>query len=170
MRSRTEQPGERGTSRTERGFSLIELLIVIAVILIIAAIAIPNFMRSKMRANEASAVSSLRSITTAEVVYSTTYNIGYSSSLPSLGGSGAVIDETNAGLIDSVLSSGSKSGYTFTYAPTSSDSTGDILTYTANADPVLAGTTGDTHFFVDQTSIIRSNQTGPAGPNDTPVN
>jgi len=170
MRSRIEQHGERRMARTARGFSLIELLIVIAVILIIAAIAIPNFMRSKMRANEASAVSSLRSITTADVVYSTTYEIGYSSSLAALGGTGAVISQTNAGLVDSVLSSGSKSGYTFTYAATSTDANGDILTYSANADPVLAGTTGDTHFYVDQTSIIRSNQTAAAGPNDTPVN
>jgi type IV pilus assembly protein PilA len=170
MRSRMEQPGERSTARTARGFSLIELLIVVAVILIIAAIAIPNFMRSKMRANEASAVSSLRSITTADVVYSTTYNIGYPPSLAALGGSGSVIDQTNAGLIDSVLSSGSKSGYTFTYAATSSDANGNVLTYSANADPVLQGTTGDTHFFVDQTSIIRSNQTAAAGPNDTAVN
>lgn len=170
MRSRTKQTGERGTARMTRGFSLIELLIVVAVILIIAAIAIPNFLRSKMRANEASAVSSLRSITTAEVVYSSTYNIGYASTLTALGGSGAVIDQTNAELIDSVLSSGAKSGYTFTYAATSSDTNGDILTYTANADPSLPGTTGDTHFFVDQTSIIRSNPNTTASLNDTPVN
>ena len=85
MRSRTKQPGERGMARAARGFSLIELLVVVAVILIIAAIAIPNFLRSKMRANEASAVSSLRSITTADVVYSTTYGVGYS---PSLGVAG----------------------------------------------------------------------------------
>jgi type IV pilus assembly protein PilA len=170
MRSRTEQPGQRGTARTASGFSLIELLIVVAVILIIAAIAIPNFMRSKMRANEASAVSSLRSITTANVVYSTTYQIGYSVTLGDLGGTGAVINSTNSGLIDSVLSSGNKSGYMFTYAATSTDNNGDVLTYSANADPTLVGTTGDTHFYVDQTSIIRSNQTQPAGPNDTPVN
>jgi hypothetical protein len=123
-----------------------------------------------MRANEASATSSLRSITTAEVVYSTTYNIGYSTTLAALGGTGAVVDSSNAGLVDSVLSSGSKSGYTFTYVATSSDANGNILTYTANADPVLPGTTGDIHLYVDQTSIIRSNQTMPAGINDTPVN
>jgi type IV pilus assembly protein PilA len=169
MRFQTKS-GERAVTRTERGFSLIELLIVVAVILIIAAIAIPSFLRSKMRANEASAVSSLRSITTAEVVYSTTYNIGYSTSLNALGGNGGTIGPTNAGLIDSVLSAGSKSGYTFTYVALSSDANGNILTYAANADPVLPGTTGDTHFYVDQTSLIRSNQTATAGPNDTPVN
>jgi prepilin-type N-terminal cleavage/methylation domain-containing protein len=157
-------------ARTARGFSLIELLIVVSVILIIAAIAIPNFMRSKMRANEASAVSSLRSITTANVVYSTTYQIGYSATLPDLGGNGGAVNSTNAGLIDSVLSSGNKSGYMFTYAATSTDNNGDVLTYSANADPVLVGTTGDTHFYVDQTSIIRSNQTQAASQNDTPVN
>ncbi len=170
MRSRTAQPGEGGKALRARGFSLIELLVVVAVILIVAAIAIPNFVRSKLRANEASAVSSLRSITTAEVVYSTTYQIGYSPSLAALGGSGGTIDQSNAGLIDSVLSSGSKSGYSFTYTATSSDNNGNILTYTANADPVLVGTTGDTHFYVDETSIIRSNPSAPAGPTDTPMN
>lgn len=170
MRPRTEQHGKHGKGRAAQGFSLIELLIVVAVILIIAAIAIPNFVRSKMRSNEASAVSSLRSITTAEVVYSTTYGMGYSPTLPALGGSGSVINSTNAGLIDSVLSSGSKSGYTFSYVPTSSDANGNILTYTANADPVLVGTTGDGHYYVDQTSIIRVNQSSIAGANDTPVN
>jgi len=170
MRSRTEQTEEHGMARKARGFSLIELLIVVAVILIIAAIAIPNFLRSKMRANEASAVSSLRSITTAEVVYSSTYDIGYATSLLALGGSGAVVNQANAELIDSVLSAGVKSGYAFTYAATSTDSNGDVLTYAANADPSLAGTTGDTHFFVDQTSIIRSNPSMPASLNDTPIN
>lgn len=167
MRSRTVQLDE---PKSEQGFSLIELLIVVSVILIIAAIAIPSFIQSRMRANEASAVSSLRSITTAEVSYSTTYGVGFSPSLAALGGSGAVIDQNNAGLIDSVLSSGNKSGYTFTYVATSSDSAGDILTYTANADPALAGTTGNNHYYVDQTSLIRVNQAAPAGPNDTPVN
>ena len=77
---------------------------------------------------------------------------------------------TNSELIDSVLSAGTKSGYTFTYVATSTDANGNILTYTANADPLLGDMTGDMHFYVDQTSIIRSNLTQPAGPNDTPVN
>jgi type IV pilus assembly protein PilA len=170
MRSRTKQPGEQGMARAAQGFSLIELLVVVSVILIIAAIAIPNFMRSKMRANEASAVSSLRSITTADVVYSTTYGVGFAPSLNALGGTGSTVGPTNSELIDSVLSAGTKSGYTFTYVATSTDSSGNILTYTANADPLVVDATGNTHYYVDQTSIIRSNLTQPAGSNDTPVN
>src|SRR6266849_781953 len=97
----------RGKTRnTNHGFSLIELLIVVAVILIVAAIAIPNFIRSKMRANEAAAVQNSRNITTAEVVYSTTYSIGFSVDLPSMSGNGIVVDQNNAGLIDTVLAAG----------------------------------------------------------------
>ena len=75
-----------GRSKKSAGFSLIELMIVVAVILIIAGIAIPNFIRSKMRANEAGAVSNMRTIATASVVYNTTYGVGFAPSLPALGG------------------------------------------------------------------------------------
>ncbi len=160
----------RGTrTSSSQGFSLIELLIVVAVILVIAAIAIPNFVKSKMRANEASSVQNLRNITTGEVIYSTTYAIGFSPNLTSLGGSGATIDQTNAQLIDTVLAGGVKSGYNFTYVVLTSDSLGNVTSYSLNADPTVPNYTGVRHFYVDQTAVIRENDTVPAGPTDNPL-
>lgn len=102
----------------EKGFSLIELLIVVAIILIIAAIAIPNLLRSRMAANEASAVGSIRTMNTASVTYNSTYGNGFPPSLSAVGTTGtAAVSCTNAELIDSVLTGGSKSGYNFALVP-----------------------------------------------------
>src|SRR5438270_13929942 len=106
--------GATGMRSKEKGFSLIELLIVVAIILIIAAIAIPNLLRSKMAANEASAVASLRTINTSSVAYSTTYG-AYPTNLTNLGPASGAPSSTTADLVDSVLASGTKSGYTITY-------------------------------------------------------
>ena len=155
---------ERRTGK-QRGFSLIELLIVVAVILIIAAIALPNFIRSRMRANEAAAVQNLRNITTANVVYLTTYQIGFADSLPKLGGNTPTPDANASMLIDSVLGGGIKTGYSFTYVATAT-ANGQVVAYSVNADPTTVGATGDKYFYVDQTSIIRQNTTGPASSAD----
>src|SRR5579862_4115126 len=145
------KPNQSGTMAS-RGFSLVELLVVVAVILIISAIAIPNFIRSKMRGNEAAAVANLRNITTAETVYSTTYGIGYTTNLTQLGGTTVIVDQNNAGLIDSVLASGSKTGYTFTYTVLSADVSGHVLAFAVTADPTLPGQSGDRHFYADQSA------------------
>jgi type IV pilus assembly protein PilA len=154
--------------RSQAGFSLIELLIVVAVILIIAAIAIPNYIQTKMRANEASAAQSCRNISTAELVYSSTYGINYSTTLLQLSGTGINPDPNSAGLIDEVLASGVKQGYAITYVPLTTDIQGHTATYSVNADPVTSST-GQRHFYTDQTGVIRSNGTIPAGPSDLPL-
>jgi type IV pilus assembly protein PilA len=163
----------------QKGFSLIELLIVVAIILIIAAIAIPNLIRSKIAANEASAVASIRTINTSEVVYSTTYNVAgvFSATLLALGdggtaancGPGIVPVATSACLIDPALEKATvattlKSGYFFTYANPNPGA------YTINGDPGTVNSTGVRGFYSDQTVVIRAKSPGPgAGPTDNPI-
>jgi len=156
--------------KTSKGFSLIELLIVVAIILIIAAIAIPNLLRSRIAANQASAVGSLRTLNTAEITYSSTYNVGFSNSLAYLmpPAAGANPTSTAAGLIDSVLGSGAKSGYSFTYSPGASDSSGRINTYAINASPIT-NSTGTNYYFTDQSGVIRQNSTTTAQATDSPI-
>ncbi len=152
----------------QKGFSLIELLIVVSIILIIAAIAIPNLLRAKMAANEASAVGSLRTINTSTTEYTTNYG-GYPSTLASLSGpSGGTPTASSAELIDEVLASGLKSGYSFTYTTGATDSSGSILAYTLTAVPT-GTTTGQRQFFTDQTNVIRGNLAGAADVNSTPL-
>lgn len=152
----------------QKGFSLIELLIVVAIILIIAAIAIPNLLRSRMAANEASAVGSLRTINTAEVQYATTYQTGFSTTLAKLGPA-ATASSTTADLIDSVLASTIKSGYSFSYSKGTPDSQGNVNQYGITATPVTTGVTGQRVFFTDQSGVIRANATGAADVNSTPI-
>jgi prepilin-type N-terminal cleavage/methylation domain-containing protein len=156
----------------QKGFSLIELLIVVAIILVIAAVAIPNLLRSRMSANEASAVASMRTIVTSEIVYSSTYTAGFSANLPSLSDGGAASNcappavpvATSACLIDPLLASGGKSGYLFTYATTGGSGVNN--TYTLNADPVSSGVSGQRHFYTDDTDVLRVNVTAVASASD----
>jgi prepilin-type N-terminal cleavage/methylation domain-containing protein len=153
--------------KKQKGFSLIELLIVVAIILIIAAIAIPNLMRSRMAANEASAVGSIRTINTAEVTYATTYpNLGFTG-LAQLGGAaGCVAGPGSACLIDEVLSVApfQKSGYLFAALPIAGAG-GPLVQYVSSATPVNPGTTGQRYFCSDESGVIRFTQA--AGCNNT---
>jgi prepilin-type N-terminal cleavage/methylation domain-containing protein len=153
----------------QKGFSLIELLIVVAIILIIAAIAIPNLLRSRMAANEASAVGSLRTINTAEVTYATTYQAQGFAVLANLGGpAGACATATGATsttacLIDDVLATTAvKSGYTF--ATTVGGGT-PAVTYFSTALPQVVGQSGQRAFCSDQSGVIRANLSGTACAN-----
>jgi type IV pilus assembly protein PilA len=141
--------------RNQQGFSLIELLIVVAIILIIAAIAIPNLLRSKMAANEASAVASLRTYNTAIVAYQTTYATDPATNFTQLGpvSGGGSPSASAADLVDSLLGAATptKSGYAFTYTPVAAT---PVTQYTILAVP-SSSSTGQRKFFTDQSGVIR---------------
>ena len=151
----------------QKGFSLIELLIVVAIILIIAAIAIPNLLRARMAANEASAVASLRTINTACITYNSTYG-QYPTALTDMAdvAAGTAPTSTSADLLDPVLSSSApqKSGYKFVYATASSNAT-----YTVNANPAVANQTGTRFFYTDASAVIRYNTSQSAAVTDSPL-
>src|ERR1700730_12777834 len=150
----------------QKGFSLIELLIVVAIILIIAAIAIPNLLRAKIAANQASAVGSLRTLNTACIAFSTSYG-QFPATLTSLGpvGSGGTASSTSADLIDSVLSAGTKSGYVVTSTAGSSNQS-----YSITAKPITAATTGQNMYYTDQSGLNRVDTSGTgAGASSTPI-
>jgi type IV pilus assembly protein PilA len=145
--------------RKAKGFSLIELLIVVAIILIIAAIAIPNLLRARMAANESSAVSSLRTINTAEITYMSSYpTVGYATALTNLGGlSPCVPSQENSCLIDSVLAAGNKSGYSFTAAGTGGT---PATSYFAAGTPVTPNQTGVRSFCSFEDAVLRVQPVG----------
>lgn len=138
--------------KREQGFSLVELLIVVVIIGVIAAVAIPGLQKARRYAQSGSAIQSLRTITTAQILYQRRYNVY--GSLAALGPEGT---------IDPSLAVGDKSGYTFTLILSS-----DLLHFTCNADPQSDPTTGD-FFFVDETTVIRSNLGSPADVNSNPI-
>ncbi len=146
----------------ERGFSLLELLIVIAIILVISAIAVPNLIKSRVQANESSAVYSIRAVNTAQVTYNVTYpTAGYASTLAQLGPSSGPVDSTAAGLLDNVLGCASqpctKSGYVFQITDVSGT---PVSAYSVVAVPVQAGTTGNRGFCSNNMNPVMADPNG----------
>ena len=163
----------------KKGFSLIELLIVVAIILIIAAIAIPNLLRSRIAANEASATATMRTLNTSEITYASTYNSGFTTDLNQMGTPGAGLQPTNnaADLVDPILAGkgpgGSattftKNGFLFTYSHTG-QTYPQISSYAVNGDPMARGSSGQRSFFSDQSAVVRSNATAQATGSDNPI-
>jgi type IV pilus assembly protein PilA len=155
-----------------KGFSLIELLIVVAIILIIAAIAIPNLLRARIAANESSAVSSIRTMNTAEVTYQSTYpTVGYSTTQAALGPSASTgcttPASTNACLVDWVVAQASvagtaKSGYWFTETPLAAMAGGIIPGYTLSGIPASVNQSGVRGFCSNNDAVIRFTAVGNA--------
>ena len=166
---KTELARGKFEMRKQKGFSLIELLIVVAIILIIAAIAIPNLLRARMAANESSAVASLRTVNTAEVTYNSTYpTVGFSGTLLALGGAigaACVPAQATACLIDAVLANNGipagsgKSGYLFaTGAGTKAG--GVNVGYTVSAVPITINQTGLRGFCAEEDAVVRVDPAG----------
>jgi type IV pilus assembly protein PilA len=163
MRHLNQSGAASRQKEAQQGFSLIELLIVIAIILIIAAIAIPNFLRAKIASHESSAVSSLRTINTSESAYFSTYGVGYATFAQlSTPGVPCAATAATACLIDPVLSAGTKSGYTFTAFPVGAGGPD----FVSSAVPLQVGATGQRTFCVDETGAVHMDPAGGAAPAD----
>lgn len=131
---------------TKRGFTLVEIMIVVAIIILLAAIAIPNLLRARLNANEAAAIAALRTIGTA----SESYRAAQTS--PTYPSALTVLSGATPSYIDSVLGSGNKQGFTYAF-------TGATYQYNCTATPINPGVTGSRTFAIDETGVVTSGGT-----------
>lgn len=167
--------------RGARGFTLVEIMIVVAIIALIAAIAIPNLLRARHNANETAAIGNTKTVVDAmESFRANQAPTSYPGAGVTSGGVAvtglAGLSTTNPPYIDAILAGGTRQGYTFTYTPgaarvvTLGGTNFNVYdTYTLTAAPVTVGTTGTRRFFVDQSGVIRVNDTGAATVASTPL-
>lgn len=130
----------------KKGFTLVEIMIVVAIIILLAAIAIPNLLRARHNANEAAAIGSLRTLSTAMESFRA------AQTTPAYPANLAALAAANPPYIDATLASGTKQGYGYVYAT-------DGTTYTVTATPTTANVTGTRVFVVDQSGVITSGGT-----------
>jgi prepilin-type N-terminal cleavage/methylation domain-containing protein len=171
----TRVPPGGNVRNEKKGFSLIELLVVMAIIMVLGAIGLPNMLRSIMLANETSAVQSLRTLNEAAIVYTSNYG-GYPTTLTQMGPSstpaatgGTIAYPGAADLIDSRLVTGIKSGYTFNWVPGPTDALNHTVSYTITATPIYPGVSGQRTFYTDTTGIIRSEISTTATASSSPI-
>lgn len=153
--------------KKQGGFSVVAVVILVAILIVLAAILIPNLLHSSLSGNEESAVSSLHKLNAACASYSMLYG-GYPKILTNLG-PGNPPSSASADLVDSALASGSKDGYAFTYAAGAADVSGNVLSYSITAIPANSTRGGRRRFFTDQSGVIRANMTGAADLSSTPI-
>ena len=153
--------------KMNRGFTLIELMIVISIISIIAAIAIPNLIRSRMTANESSAIAALRTISTAQQQFQSTAVMPFPSGMGRYSPDLATLAGQVPPFLDTVLAAGNKQGFIFTTVGGGPDGGPSFV---VNGVPLALGASGNRAFFADESGLITFVAgAGPAGPGDDPV-
>jgi type IV pilus assembly protein PilA len=146
----------------KRGFTLVEIMIVVAIIALLAAIATPNMLRTRLAANESSAIAALKTISSAAHTYRAS-NPGYPPDLNSL------YANLTPPYIDSVLAGGVKQGYTFNLSGTDADANGNYQGFESYAAPISSGITGNRFFFLDTSGVIRYNLSANTSSSGTPL-
>ena len=156
--------------KDSRGFSWVELILIILIIVLCLAILLPSLTKSRGELNEMEAVRDLQRIMSAETNYSGSYNMGFTSTLAQLGPpSSGKPDAAAAGFVDSDLGMGNKEGYTYVYRPGARDADGKVSNFTVTASPSEPGSSGQKYYFMDQTGVIHMNPSSTAGASDSAI-
>ena len=154
----------RQRSERKRAFTLVEIVVVMAILALLSIFAIPPMLRSRMTANESAAINSCRMIMASSQAYHGAANPHtYPGSLSELTSPGSDPPYIDSLLASATASTSPKQGYYYTYVLV------DSARFTLNAAPATSNVTGARYFFVDESGVIRVNPTGPAGPTDPPV-